>query len=378
MDLVSWLISTVRLAPDWAIALAVLVAAVAAALLVHSVLVRCARRLTVRSAFFAMLLPRISGPSRLALIILAVSIATQLTPYGPDVIAVVTGVLVIALIVLCGWIASITIGLAADLYLRRFALDAEDNLLARKHYTQVRILQRSADTLVGVVTAAAVLMTFEPVRHYGTSLLASAGVVGIVVGLSARPMLSNLIAGMQIAMTQPIRLEDGVMVENEFGSVEEIAASYVVIRLWDHRRMIVPLTYFIEKPFQNWTRQPGSLIGSVFVHVDHAAPVDRIREKLNQIVAQSTLWDRKVVNLQVHEAGEWTLRLRALVSAANPGVLNDLQAEVRENLITFLRIEHPGALPRWRADLGAAPAALRDAAPAVVANDPAPDPAPGR
>jgi small-conductance mechanosensitive channel len=358
MELVSWLTTTVKSAPDWAVASAVLVMAVVAALLVHSVLVHVARRLT-RGAFLGMLLPRIRGPSRLALIILAVSIATQLSPYGPDAISAITRVLLIALIVLCGWIASITIALAADLYLRRFTLDSEDNLLARKHYTQVRILQRSADILVAVVTVATVLMTFEPVRQYGASLLASAGVAGIVVGLAARPMLSNFIAGVQIAMTQPIRLEDAVLVENEFGWIEEIAAAYVVMRLWDHRRMIVPLTYFIEKPFQNWTRQPASLIGSVFIHVDYAAPVAAIREKLNEIVAQSSLWDRKVVNLQVHDVTESTMRLRALVSAARPGALNDLQAEVREALITFLRTEHAGALPRWRAELDAAPAALR-------------------
>jgi small-conductance mechanosensitive channel len=373
MEFISWLISTAQLAPGWAVAFAVLAVALAAALLAHTVLVRCARRLTgVRSAFLGMLLPRISGPGRFALIILAVSIATQLIPYGADAIAAITRILLIALIVLCGWIASIAVTLAADLYLRRFTLDAEDNLLARKHYTQVRILERSADTLVAVITVAAVLMTFEPVRQYGASLLASAGVIGIVVGFAARPMLSNLIAGVQIAMTQPIRLEDAVTVENEFGWIEEIAAAYVVIRLWDHRRMIVPLTYFIEKPFHNWTRQPASLIGAVFMHVDHAAPVDRIREKLSEIVAGSSLWDHKVVNLQVHEAGEWTMRLRALVSAANPGALNDLQAEVRESLITFLRIEHPGALPRWRAELDAAPPAVRGAIQPPAANDPAP------
>jgi len=345
--------------PGWAVASAVLLVAVAAALLVHAVLVCAVRRLGVRSGFLGMLLPRISGPSRLALIILAVSIATQLSPYGPDAIAAITRVLLIALIVLSGWMASIAIALAADLYLRRFALDAEDNLLARKHYTQVRILQRSADLLVAVVTVAAVLMTFEPVRQYGASLLASAGVAGLVVGLAARPMLSNFIAGVQIAMTQPIRLEDAVVVENEFGSIEEIAAAFVVIRLWDHRRMIVPLTYFIEKPFQNWTRQPGSLIGSVFLHVDYAAPVAAIREKLKAIVAQSPLWDRQVVNLQVQDVTQSTMRLRALVSAARPGALSDLQAEVLEGLITFLRTEHASALPRWRAELDSAPAPLR-------------------
>jgi small-conductance mechanosensitive channel len=354
MENLSWLKASLLGAPDWAIAFAVLIAAIAAALVLYALLARAVRRLGVRNAFLAMLLPRIGGPTRFALVILAVGLAMQFIPSDPQVVSAVTRILLIAVIVLCGWNASVAIALAADLYLRRFALEAEGSVLARKHATQVRILQRSADTLVVVVTVAAVLMTFEPVRQYGASLLASAGVVGIVVGLAARPMLSNLIAGIQIAISQPIRLEDAVVVENEFGWIEEIAAAYVVIRLWDQRRMVVPLTYFIEKPFQNWTRHPTGLLGSVFLYVDYAAPVERIRERLGELVAGSPLWDRRVANLQVNDVTERAIRLRALVSAAGPGPLNDLLAQVREGLIAFLRTEHPEALPRWRAELDTA------------------------
>ena len=161
-------------------------------------------------------------------------------------------------------------------------MDAADNLLARKHVTQVRVLLRSADVLVLVITLGAALMTFEPVRQYGVSLFASAGVAGIVAGLAARPVLSNLFAGVQLAMTQPIRIDDAVIVENEWGSIEEITSTYVVVRLWDWRRMIVPLTYFIEKPFQNWTRETAALIGSAFFYLDYRAPVDAIRDKLKR------------------------------------------------------------------------------------------------
>ena len=163
--------------------------------------------------------------------------------------------LLIAAIVLIGWIAITASHIVADLYLLRFRLDVADNLLARKHVTQVRVLRRVVDTLLIIVTVGAALMTFEPVRQYGVSLFASAGVAGLVVGLAARPVLSNLIAGIQLAVTQPIRIDDAVVVENESGRVEEITSTYVVVRLWDLRRMIVPLTYFIEKPFQNWTRE---------------------------------------------------------------------------------------------------------------------------
>ncbi len=198
------------------------------------------------------------------------------------------------------------------------------------------------------------------------SLFASAGVVGLAVGLAARPVLSNLIAGVQIAMTQPIRLEDAVIVENEFGWIEEIAAAYVVIRVWDQRRLIVPLSYFIEKPFQNWTRQNPELIGTVDLHLDYAAPVDRIREKLKAIVSSSSLWDRRVANLQVADAKEATIVVRALVSAKSAGALGDLRNEVREKLLAFLRDEHPAALPRHRADVdlsAAARSAMEAAAP---------------
>jgi small-conductance mechanosensitive channel len=219
---------------------------------------------------------------------------------------------------------------------------------------------------------AGALVTFESVRQYGVSLFASAGVVGLAVGLAARPVLSNLIAGIQIAMTQPIRLEDAVVVENEFGWIEEIAAAYVVVRVWDQRRLVVPLSYFIEKPFQNWTLQRPELIGTVDLYLDYAARVDRIREKLDEIVSLSPLWDRRVAKLQVADANETTIMVRALVSAKDAGALGDLRNEVRERLLSFLRDEHPEALPRRRAEV-----ALQDRAHTAI--EPAvPDAAPKR
>ncbi len=191
-------------------------------------------------------------------------------------------------------------------------------------------------------------MTFDAVRQYGVTLFASAGVAGIVAGLAARPLLSNFLAGVQIAMAQPIRIDDSVIVENEWGNIEEITFSYVVVRLWDWRRMIVPLSYFIEKPFQNWTRTGGELIGTVFLYVDHTAPVDAIRKKLTEIASQSKLWNGQVVNLQVSDCKETTIELRALISANNASAAWDLRCEVREKLIEFLQREHPYALPRRR------------------------------
>jgi small-conductance mechanosensitive channel len=172
-----------------------------------------------------------------------------------------------------------------------------------------------------------------------------------VAGLAARPLLSSLIAGVQIAMTQPIRIDDGVVVEGEWGWVEEITSTYVVIKLWDWRRLIVPLSYFIEKPFQNWTREGAAIIGSVLLYVDYAVPVERVREKLNEIVKASQLWDGRVVNLQVSDAKDQAIELRALVSARTSPLAWDLRCEVREKLIAFLRDEYPQALPRQRTDI---------------------------
>jgi len=354
-------------APGWLAGILILVVAVVAALLAHLVLIGIARRIVgTRGSFLAALVVRTRAATRLALLVFVVSGALQVAPLDPAVRAAIGHVLVVAFILLVGWFAIIAVHLAAETYLRRFQLDTADNLLARKHVTQVRILQRSADTLVIVITLAAALVTFESVRQYGVSLFASAGVVGLAVGLAARPVLSNLIAGVQIAMTQPIRLEDAVIVENEFGWIEEIAAAYVVIRVWDQRRLIVPLSYFIEKPFQNWTRQNPELIGTVDLYLDYAAPVDRIREKLDEIVSLSPLWDRRVAKLQVADAKETTILVRALVSAKNAGALGDLRNEVREKLLSFLRDEQPEALPRHRAEVAlsaSARAAMQAAAP---------------
>jgi small-conductance mechanosensitive channel len=354
-----WFGTVLDLAPAWTLDLAALVLAVILALFAHYVVMRILNRLIGnRQAFASLLLKRTVGFSRLAVVIAAVSVVTPWAPVDPAVSLAITHALVIAFIILVGWMAIIAVAIAADTYLRRFALDVDDNLLARKHVTQVRILQRAAETLAVLITTAAALMTFETVRQYGVSLFASAGVVGIVVGLAARPVLSNFIAGIQIAMTQPIRLEDAIIVESEFGWVEDIAAAYVVVRLWDRRRMIVPLSYFIEKPFQNWSRQSTDLIGTVVLYVDYAASVGRIRDKLNEIVAQSPLWDHQVVNLQVNDIKETTMQLRVLVSAKNADSLNNLQAELREKLIDFLQKEHPEALPRARAELDVTPRAL--------------------
>ena len=338
--------------PNPAVAAILLALAMAIAFLLHRIVRKLIRRLLAhRAPFVFSIFTQMRGVTQLGLVILAIIIAIPVAPVDSDTAAWMTRLVLIGMIGLVGWGAMTALKIAGDLYLPRFRIDVDDNLLARKHVTQVRVLLRAADVLVVVVTFGAALMTFEPVRQYGVSLFASAGVAGIVAGLAARPLLSNLFAGVQLAMTQPIRIDDSVVVENEWGNIEEITSTYVVVRLWDWRRMMVPLSYFIEKPFQNWTREDSALIGSAFIYVDYSAPVGIIRDKLSAIVKASKNWDGRVVNLQVTDAKERTIELRCLMSARNAGRAFDLRCEVREQLVEFLQKHHPEALPRQRSDV---------------------------
>ena len=338
--------------PDAVVALLVLSLAVVVAFSLHNAVRRLIQRLLAdRYPFGLSLFNKMRGTTRLALLILALTIAIPAAPLDPGTAGWIQRLLVMAVIALIGWMAITALRIAADVYLRRFQLDAEDNLLARKHYTQVRVLLRTADVMVIMVTIGAALMTFESVRQYGVSLFASAGVAGIVVGLAAQPVLSNLFAGVQLAMTQPIRIDDSVVIENEWGWIEEINATYVVIRIWDLRRLIVPLKYFIEKPFQNWTRENASILGTSLLYVDYSAPVGVLRDKLTEIVTTSKLWDGRAVGLQVTDVKENTMELRCLMSAANAGNAFNLRCEVREQMVSFLQKEYPDALPRRRAEM---------------------------
>jgi len=334
--------------PSWAVGAVVLALAVVASVAVHAVVGHLARRAFARHPGVLPLLNRARPLTQLAFVTIALALvlpAVDLPPRIADWFAVA---LPFCFVVLLGWIALIAVDISVHVYLLRFRLDTEDNLLARKHVTQMRVLRRVISTMVILITAGAALMTIGAVRQVGVSLFASAGVAGIVAGLAARPLLANLIAGVQLAMTQPIRIEDAVIVENEWGWIEEITSTFVVVRLWDLRRMIVPLAYFMEKPFQNWTREGSAIIGSVLLYLDYAAPVDRIRAKAAEIAAASKVWDRRVVNVQVSDTTERVMQVRVLVSAANASAAWDLRCEMREKLIAFLRAEHPESLPRSR------------------------------
>ncbi|MGH6788322.1 MAG: mechanosensitive ion channel family protein [Pseudolabrys sp.] len=344
-NLLDWL-------PDPVVAVLILTLTLIIALALHKWARKLVRRLMAeRYPYFFSIITRMRGLTQLGLMILALIIAVPVVPLDPESRSLLVRLLTIGVIAYIGWTTMVALNIAADLYLRRFRLDTPDNLLARKHNTQIRVLLRSADVLLVLLTIAAVLMTFEAVRQYGVSLLASAGVAGIIAGLAARPVLSNLLAGIQLAMTQPIRIDDAVIVQNEFGTIEDITSTYVVVRLWDWRRMIVPLTYFIEQPFQNWTREGSALIGNAMFYLDYRAPIGLIRKKLEEIVRESKSWNKQVVNLQVTDTKEGTIEVRAIMSANSSGQAFDLRCEVREKLIEFLQKEHPYALPRQRTEV---------------------------
>ncbi|HWA61748.1 MAG TPA: mechanosensitive ion channel domain-containing protein [Caulobacteraceae bacterium] len=354
---VAALVAQLQWAPDWLVSAVVLGLAAGVALVMNDVVVGLVRRgLRRRDKFWSSLIVRARQPTRLAFIVVALSAAVPLAPLTPGEAAPAKHILLIAFIVLVGWTTLAALDIAAALYLRRFQIGVEDNLLARKHLTQVRILRRATAVLIGLVTMALALMTIDGVRQWGVSLLAAGGAAGVLVGLALQPLLTNLIAGIQIAITQPIRLDDAITVENEWGNVEEIGSTYVVVRLWDLRRLVVPLSYFIQKPFQNWTRESAALIGTAMLYVDHAAPVDAMRRRLEQIVRASPLWDGKVVNLSVTDVRETSLEIRCLVSARNGGQTFDLRTHVREQMMAWLAAEHPEALVRRRLEVVAQPA----------------------
>ena len=347
-DYVAW-------APDGLVGSAMLALAALLALIVHGIVIRLMLRLLQdRRPHLRSFLSGTKGLTRLALIVLALFVVLPATPFDFEVESVVAKVLLVIAIGLLGWAVLTVVDMTADLYLTRFEYDVED-LYARKHLTQVRVLARAVSTIVIVATVGAALMTFDSVRHYGVSLFASAGVAGLVAGLAARPLLSNLFAGIQIAVAQPIRIDDSVQLENEVGRIEEITSTYVVVRLWDLRRLIVPLTYFIEKPFQNWSRESTRRTGTVSLHVDYTAPIERIRTKAIEIVKASPLWDGQDVKLQVTEAHERTIELRVIASARTSGDAYDLACELREKLVAFLQSEIPSALPRVRQQALSAP-----------------------
>jgi small-conductance mechanosensitive channel len=317
--------------------------------LIESFLIATARR--SENTWDDLLMPLAGKAVRRALPLLALILALPaltVTPALGEVLRNGTSLLLIAVV---AFIIFEVVNTAAAFVLSRYHRDATDTVQARSIYTQVVVLKKVAVSIITIFTLASMLMVFDSVRQFGASILASAGIAGIVVGFAAQRSIATLLAGFQIALTQPIRLDDVVIVEKEWGRIEEITLTYVVVRVWDRRCLVVPITYFIEQPFQNWTRTSTDLLGTVFLYVDYTISVDSLRIELTRILKTSRFWDGKVNVLHVTDAKERTLEVRALASAADASLAWDLRCEIREQLVGFLQRNYPESLPRFRASL---------------------------
>jgi small-conductance mechanosensitive channel len=341
----------------WIVLLSAVVVAVVVALVGHYVVMGIATRLARRSAsqIDEMAIGHFHRPLRWLILAFAVRLAISVVVMPSGVEDVVTHLFSLVLIALVAWLLIAATLILKDAAALRFNVDVKDNLRARKVHTQLNVLRRILIVIIIVVASGAALMTFPQIRQLGTAILASAGIIGIVVGFAAQKTLGTFMAGLQIAFSQPIRIDDVVIVEGEWGRIEEVTLTYVVVRIWDLRRLIVPITYFIEKPFQNWTRVSADILGTVFLYVDYTVPVEAIRTELRRILEASESWDRKVCGVQVTNTSERTVELRALMSASDASLAWNLRCEVREKLIAFVQKNYPNALPRMRAELDKSP-----------------------
>ncbi len=296
--------------------------------------------------------------------VLLVAVLLPLAALEPGPLEAVRRVVGIASIVTFAWVLTQVMDVLEDLVLAHYRLDRDNNLAVRKLLTQLQFVKKIGVSLIFFVALALVLMSFATVRRIGAGLLTSAGIASVIIGFAAQRSLANLLAGFQIAFTQPIRIDDVLVVEGEWGRVEEITFTNVIMKLWDERRLVLPLDYFIEKPFQNWTRTSSQLLGTVFLHVDYSLPVEAVRTELTRIAAGTPRWDGRVALVHVTDAQKRTLQLRILVSAADASTAFELRCEVREKLVAFIQTHYPECLPKTRAVVdGPEPAA---AAPTLV------------
>jgi small-conductance mechanosensitive channel len=342
----------------WIWAAVILGGSILLALAVHAILFGLAKRQARRAGKVIehSLVHNAEGPTRWIFPLLAIVLAMPALPVRPELMHGLRHAVGLGLIASVAWVIIFLTEVLGNSLYARYSVDIADNLTARRIRTQIAVIRRIFTFLVILVSLAIMLMTFPEIRQLGTSLLASAGIAGLVLGMASKSTFSNLIAGLQIALTQPIRIDDVVIVEGDWGRIEEILTTYVVVRTWDLRRLIVPLSYFIENTFQNWTRSTSDLLAYVYLYVDYSVPVDELREEFRRVVESTPLWDHKVCVLQVSDATEHAMQVRALTSAADSSKAWDLRCLVREKLIRFLQEKYPASLPKTRAELHPLPA----------------------
>jgi small-conductance mechanosensitive channel len=340
-------------ARDMHIAVIALCLAIVLAYFLHAISFRLLHRVKKQdipqTALFR-ILDRLRGPARAILIFSAIFFALQFVSIPPNIATVTNKAIGIFWFLALGWLMAVSVYLFEDLLLSRYAVAVADSLRGRRIRTQLQVLRRLALGLVAIVDLGLVLSVFHDSRiwQYGAGLLASAGVASLVLATAAKSTVANVLAGIQIAVSEPFRIDDVVIVEGEWGKIEEITSSYVVVNIWDKRRLIVPLTYFIEQPFQNWTRRSSDLLGTAFLYVDYSVSVELLREELTRILKSCSQWDGLVNSVQVTNLSEHTMEIRCLVSSDNSSDLFDLRCIIREKMIEFLRTNYPDAFPQMR------------------------------
>jgi small-conductance mechanosensitive channel len=339
---------------EWAIGVTLVCVAILVSLFAHDIAYRLLGHLKHpeqrKHTLLILSVQRLRRPARWIVILTAIGFVFPWIPIPGAYLGFAHKFLGILWFLGLGWLLISAVYLAEDLLLRRYDIQAADNLRARRMRTQMQFMRRLAITLLLLLDAGLILSLFHDSKiwHYGAGLLASAGLASLVLATAAKSTASNLLAGLQIAFTEPIRIDDVVIVEGEWGKVEEITTSYVVVAIWDQRRLIVPLSYFIENPFQNWTRQTSELLGTAFLYVDYSVPVEELRQEFTRVLESSPLWDRRVNSLQVTNLSEHTMEIRCLLSARNSGDQFDLRCYVREKMVEFIKKNYPDAFPRFR------------------------------
>jgi len=324
------------------------VVAVVIAVILHRIGIVLVRKL-VRNRPYTTNVTRIAfRASQVCVALFAIRVVLTAAPDDTPGLRSLSYLCTVALILALTWFVMRCIVSVSATVIQLNPYDVADNLKARRILTQTRVLTRSAYFIVGLLGFSFVLLTLPGARQFGASLLASAGVAGLVAGIAARPVLGNFIAGLQIAFSQPIRLDDVLIVNGEWGRVEEITGTFVVVRIWDERRMIVPLQWFIENPFENWTHTSSTILGTVFLWLDFCLPVEKLRAEFERVCKQAPQWDGRVCVLQVTDVSDRAMQIRMLVSAQNSGNAFDLRCAIRESMIAFIARDYPEALPRLR------------------------------
>jgi small-conductance mechanosensitive channel len=332
--------------------LGVISTAVVVGLLVHMVAYQVLLKVVKHSSLHNSIPKHLRAPLRLLFPTLAVQLSHPLHALNLQESAVESLGLLLStfMIASMAWLLIRATSILRDWVLTQYDVNVSDNLEARKIVTQMDIVRKILVFVVVVFAVAAALMNFENFRQVGAGMLASAGVAGLVIGFAAQRTIANVLAGFQIALTQPIRMDDVVIVEGEWGRVEEVTLTYVVVAIWDMRRLVLPISYFIENPFQNWTRNSAEILGTVFIHLDYTVPFEELRQYLRKALEESEFWDGNVCRLHVTDSGERTVELRALMSASDSGNAWELRCEVREKLITYIQQNYPHALPKLRTE----------------------------